>query len=132
MWFELWAWFCRWPFVLYWLPPVGWMTLIYVMSAQPTLPHARDQLWDLLLKKGAHMAEYAILLVLLWRAWAARPRRTSPLGLAWVLTILYAVSDEFHQTFVPGRNGNAFDVLFDGMGASLAALGVWLTVRSKK
>jgi VanZ family protein len=108
------------------------MSLIYVVSAQPTLPHASSFLLDLLLKKGAHVAEYAILFVLLWRAWAAWPLRFSPLGLTWVLTVLYAASDEFHQTFVPGRNGNVVDVLVDGTGATLALLGVWLTVRSKR
>jgi VanZ family protein len=108
-----------------------WMLLIYVLSAQPKLPQAPGPLWDVLLKKAAHLAEYAILFALLWRAWAARPRRFSPLGLAWLLTVLYAASDEFHQTFVPGRNGSAWDVLVDGMGATLAALGVWWSVRSR-
>jgi VanZ family protein len=108
------------------------MLLIYVVSAQPTLPHAPDQLADLLLKKGAHMIEYAVLFLLLRRALAARPGPILPLGLAWVLTVLYAASDEFHQTFVPGRNGNVWDALIDGAGATLAALGTWGGARHRK
>ena len=77
------------------------------------------------------MAGYAVLFLLWWRA-LNKPLRFLPsLVLAWVLTVLYAVSDEYHQTFVPGRNGNALDVLIDASGAALAALALWLARRSK-
>ncbi len=110
----------RWPAVWRWLPPLAWMGLIFALSAQPTLPQMQDSLADLLLKKGAHMTEYAILFFLLWLAL----RRPSPWW-AWALALLYAVSDEVHQTFVPGRHGWYGDVIVDGVGASIAALAVW-------
>jgi len=128
MWSRVETWFSRWPLIYRVLPPLIWMLLIFWLSSRPTLPHAPGPL-DRWLKKGAHMAEYAVLLLLWWRTLASRPTRFSPLSLAWILTVLYAVSDEFHQTFVPGRNGNLLDVIVDALGASLAAFGLRLTMR---
>ena len=120
------AWYRTWPAFYRWIPPVAWMVLIFFVSAQPTLPHAPDALWDTLLKKLAHMIEYAILFVLLRQA-----RGLSSVRLAWGLTVLYAVSDEFHQTFVPGRNGWYGDVIVDGLGALLAALVARVSTRRR-
>jgi VanZ family protein len=103
------------------------MALIYGLSEQQRLPHAPDAFLDILLKKGAHMAEYAVLYVLLWQALRARS-----LGLPWVLSMLYAISDEVHQTFVPGRNGWYVDVIIDSTGALLAALALWEARRRKR
>ncbi|TEU14172.1 MAG: hypothetical protein E3J21_16735 [Anaerolineales bacterium] len=111
------------PLLRYWLPPVVWMVLIFSLSAQPTLPHHPDTLLDTILKKAAHVIEYGILTFLLWRAFSRR-RGTfsySALVTAFVVSVLYAASDEYHQTFVPGRNGNLVDVGVDTVGA-LAAL----------
>lgn len=49
---------------------------------------------------------------------------------ALLLSSLYAISDEYHQTFVPGRNGTLADVLVDGVGMVLA-LGIWLLVTGR-
>jgi VanZ family protein len=108
------------------------MLLIYVFSAQPALPHAPDPLWDLLLKKAAHMAAYTILCVLLWRALNRRVSGPVALGMAWVLTALYALSDEFHQAYVPGRHGSVFDVAIDGVGGLIAVLGLWWMTRGRR
>ena len=51
----------------YWLPPLLWMGVIFFLSAQPTLPHHPDNLFDLILKKAGHAVEYGILAFLLWR-----------------------------------------------------------------
>jgi len=116
------------------LAPLAWMAVIYWFSAQSGLPQAPDPLIDLLLKKGAHMAAYAGLLVLWWRAFSAigRPRVSSPpaaITIAWVLTVLYAVSDEYHQKHVLGRHGRLTDAAIDAAGASFAVLGLWLGAR---
>ena len=132
LWHKVEGWLCGRPLIWYWLPPVAWMSLIFGLSAQPALPQAPDELLDTLLKKGAHVIEYAILTVLLWRAWNARQRPVASLALAFVLAVLYAASDEFHQTFVPGRLGRVQDVLIDSLGAALATLGVWAATRGKK
>lgn len=126
----------RWPLVYYVLPPLLWMGSIYALSAQPSLPSAPEPLIDLLLKKGAHMAGYAVLMVLVWRALAntqLAKRLGQPMGLvvAWTVTVLYAVSDEVHQTFVPGRSGRALDVLIDACGALLVGVILWAVRRPR-
>jgi VanZ family protein len=109
------------------------MSAIFILSAQPSLPSAPDPWWDLLLKKGAHMVAYAILMVLWWRVLALRCSIRFALGLAALLSILYAVSDEVHQLYVPGRNGSAWDVGIDAGGVLIAAgivcrgRGLWLS-----
>ena len=65
---------------------------------------------DLVLRKGAHMTEYAILAVLFVRA-------TGSSAWAFPLTVAYAASDEVHQLFVRGRHGSPLDVAIDGVGA---------------
>lgn len=71
-------------------------------------------------RKGAHMTEYAVLAILLY-VWLGRWRlsRIKAAGIAAVLAVLYACSDEFHQLFVAGRSGRVNDVLIDSAGAIL-------------
>lgn len=95
-----------------WLPLLVWMALIFLLSDQPRGALPEYGSWDLFAKKGAHMVGYAALALL------ARYAGLPPL-LAWLLAFLYAVSDEFHQTFVPGRNGTVTDVFIDTLGAGL-------------
>lgn len=121
----------RWPFVTYVLPLLVWMGAIYALSAQPSLPKAPDPWWDLLLKKGAHMAAYAVLMVLWWRVLALRCPTRLALGLAALLSALYAVSDEVHQVYVPGRNGSAWDVGIDVCGVLVAAGVLWAVHRTE-
>jgi VanZ family protein len=108
------------------LPAVLWAAVIYSFSAQPDLPRVPVSLLDLLVKKGAHLTEYAILAILIYRALApgVTTLRAGAFAGAWALTVLYAVTDEWHQSFVPGRTAAALDVVIDGSGAllGLAAL----------
>jgi VanZ family protein len=107
------AWLWRWG------PPLLVMASIFYVSHQPDLPHAPDPWLDVLLKKLGHATEFAVLFLLLWRAW----RRERPAGqaLSWAMatTAAYAISDEWHQSFVPGRKANWYDVLIDVSGALL-------------
>jgi VanZ family protein len=124
------------PWVYYVLPPLTWMGLIYALSAQPSLPEAPGPLIDFILKKGAHMAGYAALMALVWRALAygsraARWGQSASLVIAWTVTVLYAISDEVHQTFVPGRSGRPRDVLIDACGALLAGVVLWAARRPR-
>ena len=77
--------------------------------------------------KGWHAAEFAILcmlaLMILDRIAMSRPRRNVVLALAF--SLLFAVLDEYHQTFVPGRGGTWTDVVIDGLGASAVGLIAW-------
>jgi VanZ family protein len=106
----------------YWLPPVLWMSVIFILSAQPTLPHYPEALLDLVLKKAGHMIEYGILAFLLWRALSRGRVSWLALVTTFVVSVLYAASDEYHQTFVPGRNGTPVDVGIDAVGALVALL----------
>jgi len=103
----------------YWLPPVLWMGVIFILSAQPTLPEYPDSLLDLILKKSAHVMEYGLLAFLLWRALSpGRGALSRPaLVTAFLVSVLYALSDEYHQTFVPGRQGRLMDVGIDCGGS---------------
>ncbi len=100
--------------ILRWLPALGWMLLIFWFSSQSDLPSASMPVLELLLKKGAHFGAYAILAILLARA-IALPRYGR--RAAFALAVLYAISDEFHQSFTPGRMPQATDVLIDAAGA---------------
>ncbi len=109
----------------YWLPPLAWMGLIFFLSAQPDLPHAPSSLLDLLLKKTAHAFVYGVLTWLYLRAMSAGRGRSPSDRLRLIslaLALLYAASDEYHQTFVPGRNGQWPDVVVDGIGGVIAIL----------
>jgi VanZ family protein len=97
-----------------WGPVVAWAALIFVLSSIPDLGTGLGG-WDVLLRKLAHAAEFAILGALLVRA-LRRP------GWAVALGIAYAVSDELHQSFVPGRQGSALDVALDSVGVVLGAV----------
>lgn len=111
---------------LRWGPAVIWMGVIYFFSSRPDLPRIEDVWLELLLRKLAHIAEYVILGALLARAAGLRGWRGVALGA--MLGALYAASDEWHQTFVPGRKGNVWDVLLDS-AAALAGAYLWLRPR---
>lgn len=114
-----------------WLLLLAWMGMIFYLSAQPDLPSAPEPLLDLILKKTAHAFVYAVLAALFYRA--VDRSGIQKINLApWLLAVLYAVSDEIHQTFVPGRYGRATDVLIDSLGAAVGVLVMaWLHRRAR-
>lgn len=97
-------------------PPLALMALIFFLSAQPNLSSGLGS-WDLVLRKGAHMAEFGLLALLWWRALGTR----SPWPGA-LIAVAYAVTDEVHQSFVTGRHGSPVDVIIDAVGVVLAVL----------
>ena len=119
-------------FLRYWLPVFAWAGLIFALSSIPSLESGLPKAGDLVLRKLGHMIEYAVLALLLHRALRAHslaPRRA--LTSAAVLALLYAVLDEYHQSFVPGREGSPRDVLIDalGIGSALYLLPWWRSRR---
>ncbi|HDQ71810.1 MAG TPA: hypothetical protein ENN19_06900 [Chloroflexi bacterium] len=108
----------------YWGPPLALMGLIFFLSAQPDLPGAPSPWLEILLKKGGHAAVYGVLAWLYWRALDHYlGDRCSPQAIriaSFLLALLYGISDEYHQTFVPGRNGNLVDIGIDSLGAGVA------------
>jgi VanZ family protein len=101
-----------------WLPVLVWAGVIFAFSSIPSLGTGLGT-WDYVLRKGAHMTEYAVLACLLMRALGSY-------GWAFGLAVAYAATDEFHQTFVRGRHGSPIDVGIDAVGA-LIGLWVWRT-----
>ena len=102
--------------VLRFVPPLALMALIFFFSAQEDLSSGLG-VWDTIGRKIIHMTEYGLLWFLWWRALGSG--HPAP---AIVITLLYAVSDEYHQTFVDGRHGSPVDVLIDATGVTIAVL----------
>jgi VanZ family protein len=88
-----------------------WAAVIFALSS---IPHLGTGLgtWDTVLRKGAHVTEYAILGLLLLRAVG----RELP---AFLIGVAYAITDEMHQHFVQGRHASPVDVAIDSAGILL-------------
>jgi len=90
------------------------MAAIFYVSQQPSTDLPSFGLWDLAVKKAGHFLAYAGLALLALRAvWGGK----RPYLATALIVFLYALSDEFHQTFTPGRNGTLVDVAIDMSGA---------------
>jgi VanZ family protein len=102
------------------LPALLMMLAIFLFSARPG-DIAPMSLWKQVLYKAGHLIGYAMLAISYWRVFGFHPKQQ---WLAWFLAVLYAATDEYHQSFVPFRHYTAFDVVvYDNLGA-LASL--WL------
>jgi VanZ family protein len=142
-------------FLKYWLPVLLWMALIFSASADSHSYQHSSRIFEPLLRwlfpqmsqthideihhifrKCGHLAEYAILALLLWRAlnqsknlppWSW-PRVQGTL----LLVCLYAATDEFHQSFVPTRTSLVSDVFIDTAGGAIGLLAPWFLSRLRK
>lgn len=85
-----------------------------------------------MVRKMAHFTEYGILSVLIFRAVQPYFTLSNALLLGWVVATLYASTDEFHQTFIPGRVGNVGDVAIDSLGAMGYMVITWFLFRPHK
>jgi len=107
-------------FIKLWLPVFVWCGVIFWLSGIPNLS-TNLGFWDVILRKIAHITEYFILTLLLYHAF----KNTFALKLYFLifwpaaLSLIYAISDEIHQLFVPTRNGSLEDVLIDSVGICL-------------
>ena len=131
----------------YWAPPIIWMSIIFLFSTDAfsgdntgsllwtvvsfIYPGATQELFDSIhfyVRKAGHFTEYAILALLLFRAFrsGARERWRLLWGLSSLLiAFLYASLDEFHQTFTRRRTGSVYDSLIDTSGAATALVLSW-------
>ncbi len=140
--------------IKYWLPVLIWMVIIFSASSDTNssqrtsriigpfvhwlFPHLSNKGVEqivTLVRKCAHLTEYAVLSVLFWRALRkpvrddARPWRWADAGFAVLFVALYAASDEIHQLFVPNREGRISDVMIDTTGAVIGLFVLWLVGR---
>jgi len=132
----------------YWAPPIIWMSMIFwfstdVFSGDNTgsllwkvvsfiYPGVTPEMFDSLhfyVRKAGHFTEYAILALLLFRAFRsgaqARWRRWWALS-SLLVVFLYALLDEYHQTFTRRRTGSVYDSLIDTSGAAAAMVLLWV------
>ena len=130
-----------------WLPVILWACLIFSFSTNSfsgantgryivrtlhvLLPSASEHAIDLLhelIRKGAHVFEYFVFGLLLFRAFRASQRGWSARWAINTLVVagLFAASDEFHQAFVPSRSSSPLDAMLDTSAAALAVFVVWL------
>ncbi|MFC4736864.1 VanZ family protein [Bacillus daqingensis] len=124
------------PIITSWALVLAWMGLIFYFSHQPgdrsgemssgvlqaltaLLPFEPNETFHFLLRKGAHFTVYAVLGILLLRALKLHVSGKKAVAWALLISCLYAVSDEYHQTFIPGRSGEVGDVLIDTAGAGV-------------
>ena len=97
------------------------MGLIFYSSSRSVAKVTQICWPDFVVKKLAHIAEYATLSLLLYRGFMASGFKSGKAGVyAIVLSIIYAISDELHQSFTPGREPRVRDIIFDTIGAGLA------------
>ncbi|MBP7774443.1 VanZ family protein [Candidatus Woesebacteria bacterium] len=103
-------------------PPLIWAAVIFFLSSQSALPSFSENIADFFFKKTAHVVTYLVLYILLFRGYKiTHPHIKNEYR--WIfpltLTFMYAVIDEIHQTFTPGRYGTLRDIGFDMVGVSL-------------
>lgn len=97
-----------------WMTLILWCSLIFFLSSQSALPGAPSGILDFVFKKSAHMAVYAVLYLFAVRAFSTST--TQEFRRAAIFTVFFALSDEFHQSFVPGRTPHLMDIGFDSIG----------------
>ncbi len=109
-------------FMGFWLPVLAYVSVIFALSSQPNLQSPlRFANGD----KVAHLGEYLVLGLLLVRAVRANLRVSRPLFAALIaigIVVMVGLSDEFLQSFIPGRQSDLFDVLADVLGGAIAQL----------
>jgi VanZ family protein len=135
---------CTIQFLRNWFPVFLWASLIFFFSTdvfssantagafEPILQQIFPQLTPdyiehihAVFRKLGHFTEYFVFGGLLWRALHSQDvagTRSRRLALSLAITVIYAVSDEWHQSFVPSRTANVIDVLIDTIGG---LCGIW-------
>jgi len=138
----------------YWAPPIIWMSVIFWFSTDLfsgdntgsllwkvisfVYPGATQELFDSIhfcVRKAGHLTVYAVLALLLFRAFrsGSRERWRHWWALSSLLVVfLYALLDEYHQTFTLRRTGSIYDSLIDTSGAVTALVLLWLFRRKSE
>ena len=104
-----------------------WMGTIFYLSHQSTLPKLAGHWVDFTAKHSAHFAAYLLLGLLIYRSVSVPHRSITSMVSAIVVCTIYAICDEVHQVFIPGRYGTVSDVAIDIAGSFV---GVSLVARS--
>ena len=120
---------------LFGLCSVAWMSLIFYLSSIPGDELGPDILIINLIKKSGHFIIFGVLAVLYFSALKGRKSLVETNAafflLSLFLALFYAFSDEYHQSFIPGRHSSGYDVIIDGCGA-LTVLGLLYTLKIRR
>lgn len=110
-------------YFIYWFPPLLWMGCIFYMSSQSHVSITHNVINDFVLFKTLHIVEYAFLYLLFFRAFYCttrkKPHFKSIFFYSFILSALFAVSDEFHQMYTPTRQPKIRDIGIDLFGILL-------------
>jgi len=110
-------------FLLRWGLAILMMVAIFGFSSIPSKEMPTFGLFDFSVKKGGHALGYGLLALAFWRGlrWEKRDSSKSvqTMWIAWAMAVAYSATDEFHQSFVPGRHPAVTDVMIDATGAAL-------------
>lgn len=106
------------PIPVRWLPAILIMGAIFFFSSRSSAELPNFDVFDYFIKKTGHVIGYGLLAFSYHYAFDRRDRKS--FYVAWLMAILYAFTDEYHQSFVGGRHPSFWDVMiFDNLGASL-------------
>ncbi len=110
------------------------MAAIYFLSNQSLGFFSSFDIWSFILRKMAHMFEFAVLTLLIFRILRQTEKKHIywDIGWAFIFTVLYAVSDEYHQSFISGRVGTYRDVLIDSAGVLVASWLIFIDFHHRK
>lgn len=121
--------------VFYYLPVVAWAAFIFYLSSRPGLTVVEGSVEaDAIVRKFGHMFEFGFLAFLVYWIFAERFLVSVFWSLFYgsALSLLYAASDEFHQTFVPMREGTVRDWIYDASGVVVFLLVFYLVKKRLK
>ncbi|MFZ3301922.1 MAG: VanZ family protein [Microgenomates group bacterium] len=113
-----------------WLPVAIWMGVIFTFSSMQ-VGSSSDFYWkDFIVKKTAHLVEYGILATLFYRGLInSNIEKKRAMWYSVLLAFMYGLTDEFHQSFTPGRGPKFTDVLIDTTGAMIFVFGIILNIK---
>ncbi|MFZ2025252.1 MAG: VanZ family protein [Microgenomates group bacterium] len=113
--------------VRFWLPVIIWMGVIFAFSARQKIAVTDSYVLSFMFFKTLHLIEYAFLYVVTYRA----VKNTLGMQKSWIwllpfcITVLFAITDELHQSYVPTREGKPRDAIIDMFGAMFA----WISLK---
>ncbi len=109
----------------YWLPVVVWCLVIFGFSSLQIGASSEFYWKDFVIKKSAHLVEYGILSVLFYRALInSKVSEKKSMFYSVFFAFVYGLTDEFHQSFTPGRGPSLRDTLIDMTGAIIFIFGI--------
>lgn len=111
--------------IKFWSPAIIWAFIIFIFSSFQVGSSSEFYWKDFIIKKTAHIVEYGILATLFYRAMVnSDVKKKKAMWCSILIALFYGLTDEFHQSFTPGREPRLRDVLIDTTGAIIFIYGI--------